>query len=141
MDEIFTTFLEAAESVGDLLDSPETAKRWNDPSALQGLCVGGLAAHLMQALAYVHRLLDTPDETSDAPIVGLGEYLSSFKMEAFDADIHRYIRNRAEDSATHGSEPTTVRFHELLAGLRDRLGTESPGRILERSAEGVFPVL
>lgn len=131
MDEIFSTFLEAAESVGDLLENPETAKRWDDPSALQGLSVGGLAAHLMQAVAYIHRLLDTPDEPSDAPIVGLGEYISSFKMEAFDADIHRYIRKMAEDSATHGPERTTVRFRELLAGLRNRLETESPRRILD----------
>jgi hypothetical protein len=131
MNEIFSTFFEAADNVAGLLEDAETARRWDDPSALQGLSVGGLAAHLMQGLAIVHRLLDGPNENSDAPIVGLGEYLASLKMEDFDADIHRYLRQKAQDSASYGPERTTVRFRELLAALRERLQTESSRRILD----------
>ena len=130
MNDLTSTFFEAAECVADLLDDPETAKHWDDPSALEGLSIGGLAAHLTQGLTYIHRLLDGSD-VGDAPVVGLGRYVASFKMEAFDADIHRYIRDKAAHSAAYGAERTAVRFREMLAGLRDRLPTESGQRILE----------
>lgn len=131
MDDIFRTYFEAADHVGDLLEDAETAQRWDDPSALRGVRVGGLAAHLMHGVAHIHHLLDGPDEDADAPIVGLGEYIASFKMESFDADIHRYLRDKAAHSATYGHEATTDRFRALVAGLRDRLQTESGRRILD----------
>jgi hypothetical protein len=52
-------------------------------------------------------------------------------MEAFDADIHRYIRDMSESSAAHGPEATIGRFRELVATLRDRLRTESGRRLLD----------
>ena len=130
MDDVFSTFFEVAESVADLLDDPETTKRWEEPSALQGLSVGGLAAHLMMGVAYIHRLLDGPDGSA-APIVSVGEYIAGLKMEDFDADLHRYIRDKNEQSASHGPDRTTGRFRELVSTLRDRLRTESPRRLLD----------
>jgi hypothetical protein len=131
MEDVFSTFFDAADHVADLLEDAETAKRWDDPSALRGVSVGGLAAHLMQGVAYIHRLLDGPDADSDPPIVTLGEYVATMKMEAFDADLHRYIRNMGESSAAHGPEATIGRFRELVATLRDRLRTESGRRLLD----------
>jgi mycothiol maleylpyruvate isomerase-like protein len=130
MDDSFSTFFEVADCVADLLEDPETAKRWEEPSALQGLSVGGLAAHLMMGVAYVHRLLDGP-EGSAGPIVSVGEYVAGMKMEDFDADLHRYIRDKNERSASHGPERTIGRFRELVSTLRDRLRTESGRRLLD----------
>jgi mycothiol maleylpyruvate isomerase-like protein len=130
MDELINAFFEVAERVVDLLDDPETAKRWDEPSALEGLSVGGLAAHLTQGVTYIHRLLDGPD-VADAPVVGLGQYVASFRMEAFDADIHRYMRDKAAHSAAYGAERTTARFREMVAALRDRLPAESGQRTLD----------
>ena len=130
MDDIFRSFFEVADSVAELLEDPETANRWEDPSALQGLSVGGLAAHLMMGVAYIHRLLDGPDGSS-VPVVSVGEYTASFKLEDFDADLHRYIRDQNERSASHGPERTTGRFRELVATLRERLRTESGCRLLD----------
>ncbi|MCA1843492.1 MAG: maleylpyruvate isomerase N-terminal domain-containing protein, partial [Actinobacteria bacterium] len=124
------TYFEAAECVADLLDDPETAKRWDDPSALEGLSVGGLAGHLTMGITSILRLLDGP-EVADAPVVGVGQYAASFKMEAFDADIHRYLRDKAAHSAAYGPERTTARFREMLVALRDRLPTEPGDRILD----------
>jgi hypothetical protein len=133
MDDVFSTFFEVAEQVADLLEDPETAKRWEEPSALQGLSVGGLAAHVTMGIAYIHRLLDVPGDSdaSDAPTVGVGQYLASMKMADFDADLHRYIREKNERSATYGPERTTGRFRELVSTLRDRLRTESGRRLLD----------
>jgi mycothiol maleylpyruvate isomerase-like protein len=131
MENIFRTYLEAADHVAELLEDAETAKRWDDPSALRGFSVGGLAAHLMQGVALINHLLDVPEEASDAPLVSLAEYTASFKMEDFDADIHAYLRRIAEKSATYGPARTTARFRDLVAALRDRLQTESTHRILD----------
>ena len=65
MDELISAFFEAAERVADLLDDPETAKRWDDPSALEGLSVGGLAAHLTQGVTYIDRLLGAAEAIRD----------------------------------------------------------------------------
>ncbi len=130
MDDSFAPFFEAAENVAALLEDPETTKRWEEPSVLQGVSVGGLAAHVMMVAAVIHHLLDGP-EGSGAPIVGVGEYLASMKMDDFDADLHRYIRDKNERSASHGPERTIGRFHELVATLRDRLRAEPGRRVLD----------
>jgi hypothetical protein len=133
MDDSFSTFSDVADCVADLLDDPETAKRWEEPSALRALSVGGLAAHVTMGVAYIHRLLDRPEGSggSDATTVGVGQYLASMKMDDFDADLHRYIRDKNERSATYGPERTASRFRELVSTLRDRLQTESGRRLLD----------
>ena len=130
MDDVVSTVFEAAENIVELLDDPETAKRWEKPSALPGLSVGGLVAHLLMGAAYMHRMLDGPDGVT-GPVVSLGEYTASMKMDDFDADVHRYIRDKNERSAIHGPEPTIARLQELLTTLHDRLRTESGGRLLD----------
>lgn len=130
MDDVVTAFLQAADTVGELLDDPETRRRWEDPSGLEGLSIGGLAAHLAQGVVLIRALLDQP-EVADTPVVDLGEYIASFKMEDFDADIHRYLRDKAVHSATYGPERTAARFREVVAGLGERLPAESAGRILD----------
>lgn len=130
MENVFSTVFEAAENIVELLDDPETAKRWEEPSALQGFSVGGLIAHLLMGATYMHRLLDGPENVT-GPVVSIGEYTASMKMDDFDGDLHRYIRNKNERSAAHGAEPTIARLKKLLTTLQDRLRTESGGRLLD----------
>lgn len=130
MDDLIRTYFEVAECAADLLDDPETAKRWDEPSALDGLSVGGLVAHIAMGARYILHLLDGP-EVADAPAVGIGPYVAAFKMDSSDADIHRYIRDQGTHSASYGPERTRARFRESVAALRDRLSCESGDRILD----------
>jgi uncharacterized protein (TIGR03083 family) len=130
MDDLIHTYFEVAECAADLLDDPETAKRWDEPSALEGLSVGGLVAHIGMGPRYILVLLDGP-EVGGAPVVGIGQYVAAFKMDSFDADIHRYIRDKAAHSASYGPDRTRARFRESIAALRDRLGGEPGDRILD----------
>ena len=130
MHDLIDTYFEVAECAADLLDDPETAKRWDEPSALEGLSVGGLVAHITMGSRYILHLLDGP-EVADAPVVGIGHYVAAFKMDAFDADIHRYIRDKCTHSASYGHERTIARFHQSIAALRNRLAGESGDRILD----------
>jgi hypothetical protein len=128
MNDLGRTFCEAGECSAELIEHPETAGRWEEPSALQGMTVGGLAAHLLNGVRSIDRLLDGP-EPADAPVVGLGEFVAYFKLEAFDADLARYLRDSGERSAKHGPLETTERFRAVLAKLGDRL-VDAPGRRL-----------
>jgi hypothetical protein len=130
MDNLGTTFFKAGDAIAELLEHPETARLWEEPSALRGMTVGGLAAHLSHGVKSIDRLLDAP-EPSDAPVVGLGEFIASFKMEEFDADLPRYLRDVGERTAKHGHSETLKRFRELLAKLQDTLPDYSGNRLLD----------
>ena len=128
MNDLGRTFCEAGDGIAELIEHPETAGRWEEPSALQGMTVGGLAAHLLHGVRGIDRFLDGP-EPSDAPVVGLGEFVACFKMEAFDAELSRYLRDSGERGAKHGPSETAERFREVLARLGDRLA-DHPGQRL-----------
>ncbi len=130
MDDLARTFFEAADGVAGLLEDLETARQWEQPSALDGFTVGGLAAHLQQGVVYIDRLLDGP-EPSDAPVVSVGEYLAGMKLEAFDAELPRYLRDMGERSAKHGPAETARRLREALDQLRNRLGSNGLDRLLD----------
>ena len=61
----------------------------------------------------------------------MDDVVSTVFEDDFDADLHHYIRDKNERSATHGPEPTIARFKELLTTLHERLRTESGGRLLD----------
>ena len=60
-------FLLAADAVLDLVDLPEVAVRWSQPSALPRLTVGGLAVHLGNQVVRAAELL--PREPGDLPVL------------------------------------------------------------------------
>ena len=67
-------FLTSGESVLRLLREPVVSERWDEPSALEGFTVGGLAAHLAaQVYLQVPVALDADDLDGD-PIGLLGHY-------------------------------------------------------------------
>ena len=130
MSDLGGIFSESGAGIAELIEHPETARRWEEPSALAGMTVGGLAAHLLHGVRSIDRLLDGA-EPSDAPVVGAGEFMASFKMEAFDADLPRFMRDSGERSAKHGPAETAKRFREVLVRLGARLADHPGGRLLD----------
>ena len=49
LDDAARVFREAAEAFGDIVSSPEVGKAWEQPSALEGLTVGGIPSDKMNA--------------------------------------------------------------------------------------------
>ena len=130
MDDLAATFSEAGGWVAELVDDPDTARMWEEPSAVAGMTVGGLAGHLSYGVASIDRLLDMP-VPSDAPRVELGAFIASFKMERFDAEIPRYLRDKGERAAKHGPSQTAGWFRELLARLASKLAQQPADRLLD----------
>ena len=56
---------EAAASVLELVGSPEVGREWTQPSALEGMTVGGLAAHFVTALRMTVILLEQERPDTD----------------------------------------------------------------------------
>ena len=130
MDHILHTFSDAAAFVAELLEDSEAARRWDEPSALEGMTVGGLAGHLAQGTTYLDRLLNGA-AVSDAPVVTIGQYVASLKMEGFDDDLPRYLRDLARRSAEHGPQNTAKRFRDVLERLTARVEGVSGDRLLD----------
>ncbi len=121
-------FLETAALVRPLLDQPALTKRWGEPSALELMTVGEVAAHLTRAVATVERYLDAP--VPEVPLLDAPGYMTSVDGLADDitAPLHRQIRERAATEARGG--PTLVRttWDEALEHLATRLPGEPPDR-------------
>ena len=48
-EKVRTLVIEAVATAADYIDNENVAARWEDPSALEGMTVGALAAHLVRA--------------------------------------------------------------------------------------------
>ncbi len=121
-------FLETAALVRPLLDHPTLTDRWDEPSALELMTVGEVAAHLTRAVTTVQRYLDEP--IPHTPLLDAPGYLTSVDGLADDitTSLHRQIRERAAIEARGG--PTLVRttWDEALERLTTRLAGEPPDR-------------
>lgn len=120
-------YLSAAGTVAGLLRVPELARRWDEPSALPGFRVGGLAGHLARGVFTVEKYLSAapPDgpPTTDA---------AGYFLVATDADpesaANRQIRARGEADAGAGPDDLAARYDAALARLAGTLPGMDPAR-------------
>lgn len=121
-------FLSAADSTRPLLDLPDLERRWDRPSALERMTVGGLAAHLSRAVTVVTRYLDTdaPPPFRDAP-----DYFLSIFPEVdtdLDSEMATGVRARAATEAEEGPEAVRVAWDRAREELEIRLASDEPAR-------------
>lgn len=137
-----TLFLEMGDKVGALLDNPHVEARWNDDSALAGMTIGALAAHLGRAFttAWLYLQADecaVDDETLDA---------SSYFRLAFDHpeedidDLNASIVQRAIDDAEPGAAAVRERHRTAVADLRTKLIGEAGERGIEVFGDMCMPL-
>lgn len=120
--------IDSAAVAAALVRSPIVLKQWDEPSALAGMTVGALAAHLVRAtgatLAYLDRTdVDTKPE---------GELLTkvSYFHAAVDSPIHDRIKEVSADEASAGHEQVAARAAEVAALLAERLPNEPVDRLV-----------
>ena len=126
MVSVQAVFVEAATIGLELVGRPDVTRRWGDPSALAGMTVGALAAHLAQQVTRVPEVLafPVPDER---PVNLVEHYLRSAWANG-DESANASVRGRAAADAAEG--PTQVLAHalEALATARTDLPQEPAGR-------------
>jgi len=114
MTSVRAVFVEAATIGLELVGRPEVAQRWGDPSALEGMTVGALAAHLARQVTRVPEVLSFP-VPEERPVTLIEHYLRSAWANGDEA-ANASIRVRAATEAVEGPK-------EVLAHAVEALGT------------------
>jgi hypothetical protein len=128
------SYLDAAEVAVSLLADPAVAAAWGEPSALEKLSVGGLAAHLARQITFLPEGLDRP--SPDGPPVALIDHYGRVTWSGadIDSDINVAIRNVGEQDAADGPATVLGRARDAVTELRRRLPEEPGDRLFQAPA-------
>ena len=120
--------VEAVEAAAELISRPSVGAAWDEPSALAGMTVGGLASHLVRAAGATIAYLDrTPVDAEPE-----GDLLTpvTYFHAALDSPIHEQIKQVSEDESAIGHQATAAKCAELAAKLGRRLRDEPADRLI-----------
>lgn len=124
-------FLEAAAAAVRLLEDPAVTERWDQPSALTGYTVGGLAAHLGRAVSTPVGYLDQEPTDRPADTDAADYFLSALgDHDPVDSDLHRAVRQRSDDMAASGPLGVADASRQSLQSLTGRLEVEPADRVV-----------
>ena len=120
--------VEAVEASAELMSQPQVAAAWDEPSALQGMTVGALSAHLVRAAGATIAYLDRtpPDRTPDQELLTSVTYFHA----AVDSPIHEQIKDVSSTEAEIGHEATAEQCRLLAEQLTTRLAGEPENRLI-----------
>ena len=114
-------YLAAAGQAVALLRKPEVGAAWDQPSALAGMTVGGLAGHLAHQIFSVGSALEEP-ASEVAPIPLLEHYARAVWINApLDGEVNVGIRARGERIGSEGPQPLWERARAAFAELQKNL--------------------
>ncbi|WP_367322901.1 maleylpyruvate isomerase N-terminal domain-containing protein [Streptomyces sp. HUAS ZL42] len=111
-------FLEAADTVADLLAQPAVAAAWDKPSVLEDFGVSGLAGHVFWQELALPGLLARPVPAE--PVVSLREYYLQRVIwldAGADAPVSARIRQGGEATAADGHAALHARVRDALGRL------------------------
>lgn len=125
-----STFLSVAAAAEELLGSPEVAERWDEPSALEGYSVGGLAGHLARAVLTVQRYLEQPAPDPEAARTDAAGYLVRVlgDHDPVTSPFHGKVRERGEEEAAGGPAALVERYRAARQELDAHLPEEPTAR-------------
>ena len=115
---------QAAEMVG----RAEVAAAWEEPSALEGMTVGALCAHLTRAAGATVAYLDRTDPEARAEDELLTD--RTYFHAALDSPIHERIREVSADESAQGHPAIADLLARVATELRERLASEPPNRLV-----------
>jgi uncharacterized protein (TIGR03083 family) len=121
-------YLDAVDSVIDLLGRPEVAAAWESPSALSEWSVGGLAGHLAgQVFAGVNLIEAEPSELEP---IALDEHYerASWIGAAVDDVVSVDIRSGGDANAAEGPAALVARVVDARERLVTLLAETAPDR-------------
>lgn len=127
-----TLFLNLGDSVAKLLALPELADRWDDKSALDGLTIGAVAAHLGRAFTttWLYIQADPVDAASAIPAPTYFARVLRGSAEEI-AELNATIAQRAGDDAEKGFEGVLDVHRSTLKDLRLQFIGERADRGIE----------
>jgi Mycothiol maleylpyruvate isomerase N-terminal domain len=120
--------VEAVEAAAELIGTETVAARWDEPSALAGMTVGALCAHLVRAAGSVLAYLDRTDPGARLPEALLTPV--TYFHAAIDSPIHDRIKEVSANEAAAGSAAVACHCGDVAAEMRTRLAEEPTDRLV-----------
>jgi len=122
----------AAEQAAELIGTDAVRDRWDEPSALDGMTVGALAAHLHRATGAVIAYLDRSDPERRITDVAADDLLtkSTYFHAAVDSPVHERIKEVSATEAAAGHAELAAASRQLATDLAVRLPAESEERLI-----------
>jgi hypothetical protein len=120
--------VEAVEAAAELMARLEVAERWHEPSALAGMTIGALSAHLVRAAGATLAYLDR----TDADARPEGELLTpiTYFHAAIDSPIHERIKEVSAEEAAAGPAELAAKCTRVATSMRDRFAQEPADRLV-----------
>ena len=120
--------VEAVTQSAELIATPSTAELWDQPSALEGMTVGALCAHLVRAAGATIAYLDRtpPDRRPDGDLLTAVTYFHA----AVDSPVHDQIKDVSAAESAIGHQATVDKCRQLAADLETRLADEPDDRLV-----------
>jgi len=120
--------VEAVEAAGELMSRPVVGEKWDEPSALDGMTVGALAAHLVRAAGATLAYLDRTDPDREPE----GELLTpiTYFHAAVDSPIHEQIKDVSSSEAEIGHEAMAAKCRALADQMVERFAAEPSYRLV-----------
>ncbi|MGH3443436.1 MAG: maleylpyruvate isomerase N-terminal domain-containing protein [Nitriliruptorales bacterium] len=130
---VIDVFHGCAKAAQRLIEHDAVAARWDEPSALEGYTVGGLAGHLARAALTVERYLEAPEPPPDREPADAAGYLVAVlgAHDPVDSEFHRAVRARGAEAAADGPAAVAASLREA----RTRLAAGLDAATLERRVE------
>ncbi len=126
--------MEAAGSVLELAGSPEVGRQWHEPAAVEGMTVGGLAAHLVVALRMTIVLLGREKPDTDEVVTPLAFFGDNRREgQVLDDERARAIVAAAEDAGTAGQAEVVDELASVIAQVDATLAELGPGHTMATS--------
>jgi hypothetical protein len=113
-------FLVAAKSAVELIGEVEVVRRWEQPSALAELSVGGLAAHLGDQILPVHAAVTAGTNVTDEEPVSLLEHYDrvAWANSGIEDASNVTIREGAEQHAAPGHDALVASLEHAMRDIR-----------------------
>ena len=120
---VLSAFLEIAERVEGMLVSEAVAALWEDPSALEGYTVSGLAGHLARGVLTVERYVEAPAPPPNAEATDAAGYMVAVlgAHDPVDSEFHRTVRARSAEAAAKGPAALAADVQRAREHLAQRL--------------------
>ncbi len=120
--------IDSSAVAATLVNSPQVRNQWGQQSALAGMTVGALAAHLVRATGATLAYLDRTDGDTQPERELLSKV--SYFHAAVDSPIHDRIKEVSADEAAAGHEQVAARATQVAESLAARLPNEPIDRLV-----------
>jgi hypothetical protein len=120
--------IEAVDAAATLIGRDEVVAAWDQPSALAGMSVGALSAHLVRAAGAVLAYLDrtAPAARPDGELLTPVTYFHA----AIDSPIHERIKEVSASESQAGPAEIAERCAQVAASMRARFADEPSDRLV-----------